>query len=163
MWSFYEYFVLLLTPLRISLCFFTRKPNLLILFLQCFKWLWIVWDLILISELNTNSHFSTSLKSVFFIICRKYNYFLNFIYISGTALVTELCFDFVTMAIYASVFGFTIGAYVGLTSVILVDLLGLDKLTNAFGLLLLFQGVASLIGPPIIGKLFIVLLYLTYY
>ena len=49
-------------------------------------------------------------------------------------------------------FGFTIGAYVGLTSVILVDLLGLDKLTNAFGLLLLFQGVATLIGPPIAGK-----------
>ena len=46
----------------------------------------------------------------------------------------------------------TSGAYVGLTSVVLVDLLGLDKLTNAFGLLLLFQGIASVIGPPIIGK-----------
>lgn len=51
-------------------------------------------------------------------------------------------------------FGFTIGAYVGLTSVILVDLLGLDKLTNAFGLLLLFQGIASLVGPPLAGVLY---------
>lgn len=51
-------------------------------------------------------------------------------------------------------FGFTIGAYVGLTSVILVDLLGLEKLTNAFGLLLLFQGIASFAGPPIVGSLF---------
>lgn len=41
----------------------------------------------------------------------------------------------------------------GLTSVILVDLLGLDNLTNAFGLLLLFQGIASFIGPPIGGLL----------
>jgi MCP family monocarboxylic acid transporter-like MFS transporter 14 len=56
--------------------------------------------------------------------------------------------------LYASVFGFTIGAYVGLTSVILVDLLGLEKLTNAFGLLLLFQGIASLIGPPMAGALY---------
>lgn len=48
--------------------------------------------------------------------------------------------------VYAAVFGFTVGAYVGLTSVILVDLLGLDKLTNAFGLLLLFQGIATFIG-----------------
>lgn len=60
--------------------------------------------------------------------------------------------DFVTLAIYVTVFGFTIGAYVGLTSVILVDLLGLERLTNAFGLLLLFQGIASLVGPPIAGK-----------
>lgn len=62
--------------------------------------------------------------------------------------------DFRTLALYAAVFGFTIGAYVGLTSVILVDLLGLSKLTNAFGLLLLFQGIASFIGPPIVGGLY---------
>lgn len=55
---------------------------------------------------------------------------------------------------FSSVFGFTIGAYVGLTSVILVDLLGLEKLTNAFGLLLLFQGIASFAGPPIVGSLY---------
>ncbi|XP_055371140.1 monocarboxylate transporter 14 [Condylostylus longicornis] len=64
------------------------------------------------------------------------------------------CVTFNTLAFYASVFGFTIGAYVGLTSVILVDLLGLDKLTNAFGLLLLFQGIASLVGPPFAGWLY---------
>lgn len=58
------------------------------------------------------------------------------------------------MAVYSAVFGFTIGAYVGLTSVILVDLLGLNHLTNAFGLLLLFQGIASLVGPPAAGTLF---------
>jgi len=35
---------------------------------------------------------------------------------------------------------------------VLVDLLGLDKLTSSFGLLLMFQGVATLIGPPIAGN-----------
>ncbi|XP_037075112.1 monocarboxylate transporter 12-B-like isoform X2 [Pollicipes pollicipes] len=75
--------------------------------------------------------------------------------LSGLATAfSAFCTSFATLAFYAAVFGFTIGAYVGLTSVILVDLLGLDKLTNAFGLLLLFQGVASLIGPPIAGGLF---------
>lgn len=64
------------------------------------------------------------------------------------------CFDFFTLGTYSSVFGFTIGAYVGLTSVILVDLLGLEKLTNAFGILLLFQGIASLVGPPLAGTNF---------
>lgn len=65
---------------------------------------------------------------------------------------SALCYDYYSFVIYGSVFGFTIGAYVGLTSVILVDLLGLDRLTNAFGLLLLFQGIASFLGPPIAGK-----------
>lgn len=55
---------------------------------------------------------------------------------------------------YAAIFGAFIGVYVGLTSVVLVDLLGLEKLTNAFGLLLLFQGMATLIGPPIAGWLY---------
>ena len=66
----------------------------------------------------------------------------------ATAL-SAFCFEFWGLAVYSAVFGFTIGAYVGLTSVILVDLLGLDNLTNAFGLLLLFQGIASFVGPPI--------------
>lgn len=67
---------------------------------------------------------------------------------------SSLCFDYTLMAFYAATFGATAGAYVSLTSVILVDLLGLDKLTNAFGLLLVFEGVACLIGPPITGWLY---------
>lgn len=66
--------------------------------------------------------------------------------------LSALCVEFWGLATYATVFGFTIGAYVGLTSVILVDLLGLENLTNAFGLLLLFQGIASFVGPPIGGE-----------
>lgn len=65
-----------------------------------------------------------------------------------------VCWEFWGLAMYATAFGFNIGAYVGLTSVVLVDLLGIEKLTNAFGLLLLFQGIASLIGPPFAGWLY---------
>ncbi|CAE1141972.1 unnamed protein product [Acanthosepion pharaonis] len=46
------------------------------------------------------------------------------------------------------------GVYISITSVVLVDLLGLEKLTNSFGLTLLFQGVATLLGPPAAGWLF---------
>lgn len=35
-----------------------------------------------------------------------------------------------------------------------MDLLGLENLTNAFGLLLLFQGIASIVGPPVGGWLY---------
>lgn len=71
-----------------------------------------------------------------------------------STIISVFCLDFDSLMGYSIVFGFTIGAYVGLTSVILVDLLGLEKLTNAFGLLLLFQGIASLLGPPLAGVLF---------
>ena len=68
--------------------------------------------------------------------------------------LSNFCTDLHTQQMFCAVFGITSGAYVGLTSVVLVDLLGLDKLTNAFGLLLLFQGIASVMGPPIIGRLY---------
>uniref|UniRef100_A0A6A7FZE8 Monocarboxylate transporter 14 n=1 Tax=Hirondellea gigas TaxID=1518452 RepID=A0A6A7FZE8_9CRUS len=62
--------------------------------------------------------------------------------------------SFESQMLYAAIFGSTSGAYVGLTSVVLVDLLGMERLTNAFGLLLLAQGMASVIGPPICGSLY---------
>ena len=34
-----------------------------------------------------------------------------------------------------------------------MDILGLDNLTSAFGLLTLFRGFSSMIGPPINGEL----------
>lgn len=54
----------------------------------------------------------------------------------------------------AIVFGIAISGYISLTSIILVDLLGLDKLTNAFGLLILFRGAATVVGSPLAGGLY---------
>ena len=48
--------------------------------------------------------------------------------------------------------GLSVSAYISLTSIILVDLLGLDALTSAFGLLVSFRGVASIVGPPLAGS-----------
>ena len=74
------------------------------------------------------------------------------VWISTATALSSFCVTYTSLVVYAAVFGATIGAYVGLTSVVLVDLLGLQKLTNAFGLVLMFQGIASLAGPPIAGK-----------
>ncbi|KAL1131599.1 hypothetical protein AAG570_011213 [Ranatra chinensis] len=52
---------------------------------------------------------------------------------------------------YAIVFGMSIACFASLRSIIIVDLIGLDRLTNGFGILLLFQGVASVIGSPVAG------------
>ncbi|CAF0791728.1 unnamed protein product [Rotaria sordida] len=55
--------------------------------------------------------------------------------------------------IYATFFGFFTGGYVGLTSIITVDLVGIDKLSNGMGIILLFQGVATAIGTPAAGAM----------
>lgn len=64
------------------------------------------------------------------------------------------CTSFISLAVYAGFYGFLIGVYVCLTPVVLVDLLGLEKLSNAFGVVLFFQGLGAVVGTPIAGKIF---------
>lgn len=51
----------------------------------------------------------------------------------------------------SGLFGLFIAANYALTSIILVELITLDRFTNAYGLLLLVQGIANLVGPPLAG------------
>jgi len=41
--------------------------------------------------------------------------------------------------------------FIALRSIVLVEILGIQKLTNAFGITVLFQGFAVLMGSPISG------------
>ena len=52
---------------------------------------------------------------------------------------------FITVAVLLGLF---VSAYVSLTSIVLVHLLGIDSLTSTFGMLVLFRGMASIFGPP---------------
>ncbi|XP_018576651.1 monocarboxylate transporter 12 [Anoplophora glabripennis] len=51
-------------------------------------------------------------------------------------------------------FAIAVAGFISLSSIILVDLVGLDKLTNAFGLLTFYRGAAALIGTPLAGTLY---------
>ncbi|XP_055372462.1 monocarboxylate transporter 3 [Condylostylus longicornis] len=67
---------------------------------------------------------------------------------------TPLCTSYGAYIAMSIFFGIAISGYISLTSIILVDLLGLDKLTNAFGLLILFRGFAAIIGSPLAGAIY---------
>ncbi|VDL72221.1 unnamed protein product [Nippostrongylus brasiliensis] len=69
-------------------------------------------------------------------------------------LAAPLLPSFFLLATYAGLFGFIISAYVCLTSIVLSDLLGLEKLTNSFGLLVVARGIASLAGSPFAGLVY---------
>ncbi len=68
-----------------------------------------------------------------------------------SVVMIPLFFSYVWMCILASAFGLFIAANYSLTSIILVNLVDLDRFTNAYGLLLLVQGIANLVGPPLAG------------
>ncbi|KAL3886823.1 hypothetical protein ACJMK2_026788 [Sinanodonta woodiana] len=57
------------------------------------------------------------------------------------------------LAFYCILFGSSIAAFVSLRSIIMVELLGIEKLTNSFGLVVMCQGLSSFIGSPIAGVL----------
>ena len=57
-----------------------------------------------------------------------------------------------------------VGVYFCLTPLILVDLLGADKLSNAYGFVLLLRGAGVIAGPPFAGlfyHVFIIIALLT--
>lgn len=73
--------------------------------------------------------------------------------VAGVAtMAVPLLRGYAALAIYCSVFGFFISANYALTTIIIVNLLGMDKLTNAYGIVMLAEGLANVIGPPLAGR-----------
>ncbi|XP_076248341.1 monocarboxylate transporter 9 [Calliopsis andreniformis] len=71
-----------------------------------------------------------------------------------TALIPMVVSSYYSLCAISGAFGLFIGANYSLTSIILVELITLERFTNAYGLLLLVQGIANLMGPPLAGWLY---------
>ncbi|CAK9300426.1 unnamed protein product [Gordionus sp. m RMFG-2023] len=80
-----------------------------------------------------------------------------YLYTAATAGCGLSCFaftfftDYVGLCAFAALYGFLISANYSLTSIILVDLMGLEEFTSSYGLILTAQGIGSLTGTPIGG------------
>ncbi|XP_052218944.1 monocarboxylate transporter 12-like isoform X2 [Dreissena polymorpha] len=59
-----------------------------------------------------------------------------------------------SLMVYSAMFGVFSGVTISLTSVILADIVGIDKLSNAFGMCNFVGGVSVFAGPPVAGRLF---------
>jgi len=68
-----------------------------------------------------------------------------------STLLVPVLKTFALLATYCASFGFFISANYALTLIIVVDLLGMDQMTNAYGFVSLFEGLANLVGPPLAG------------
>jgi len=63
--------------------------------------------------------------------------------------------SFAALLTIAALYGFFIGTYSSQKTVILADLLGTESLSSSFGILICFQGIGTLIGPPLTGRCFV--------
>ncbi|XP_076457911.1 uncharacterized protein LOC143291736 [Babylonia areolata] len=77
------------------------------------------------------------------------------IFVCGLATALfPFCTSYPLLCAVASLFGLSVAAFISLSSILICDLLGLEKLTNGFGLMSLFRGMAAMAGPPLAGYVY---------
>ncbi|CAL7947547.1 unnamed protein product [Xylocopa violacea] len=135
----YTNFVILLPAYAISLGFDKNMSSLL---------LSIVSILDLIGRIGGSALSDVS-------IMPKHWYFVGGLFISGISLaLLPIATSYSMLSAYCGVFGLASGIYVGITAVIMADMLGTEKLTSSYGISLFVNGIIQLVGPPICGIVF---------
>lgn len=82
-------------------------------------------------------------------------YFIGGLFVSGLSLaVLPFTTSYSILCLYCSIFGLASGIYVGVTAVIMADLLGTERLQSTYGISLFVNGILQLIGPPLCGLWF---------
>lgn len=77
-------------------------------------------------------------------------FFVGGLLISGISLsLLPLVSTYLHVSAICSVFGFATGTYVGITAIVMADMLGQERLTSSYGISLCVNGILQLIGPPI--------------
>ncbi|KAL4228585.1 hypothetical protein ACF0H5_011635 [Mactra antiquata] len=64
------------------------------------------------------------------------------------------CETFVTLAVCGAIFGLCMATAVSMRTIVIADHLGIEKLTRAFGMVALFQGIAFMTNAPLAGFLY---------
>lgn len=79
-------------------------------------------------------------------------YFVGGLAISGISLaLLPFSTTYGMVGFWCAVFGLASGVYVGITAVIMADMLGTERLTSSYGISLFVNGILQLIGPPLCG------------
>ncbi|XP_062570435.1 monocarboxylate transporter 12-B-like [Saccostrea cucullata] len=64
------------------------------------------------------------------------------------------CYSYATISVCAAVFGFCMASIVCLRTIVIVEQLGIRRLTSAFSMIAFFQGIAFILNPPAAGFLY---------
>ena len=64
---------------------------------------------------------------------------------------------------YVVVYGFLDGSFIGLLSLVTLDIVGMKDFAQGYGIMLSAIGVPIALGPPVIGELYGSLKYFSYF
>lgn len=79
-------------------------------------------------------------------------YFIGGLALSGASLaVLPFATSYKMLSFWCAIFGLASGVYVGITAVIMADMLGTERLTSSYGISLFVNGILQLVGPPLCG------------
>lgn len=79
-------------------------------------------------------------------------YFVGGLALSGFSLAAmPQATSYTMVSFWCGLFGLASGTYVGITAVIMADMLGTERLTSTYGISLFVNGILQLIGPPLCG------------
>ncbi|XP_072401521.1 monocarboxylate transporter 12 [Diabrotica undecimpunctata] len=79
-------------------------------------------------------------------------YFVGGLLISGISLgIMPLFLNYWAIAAFSALFGLASGTYVGITAIVMADMLGEERLQSTYGMGLFVNGILQLIGPPLCG------------
>ncbi|KAK7499314.1 hypothetical protein BaRGS_00009574 [Batillaria attramentaria] len=73
---------------------------------------------------------------------------------AGVNFIIPWCNSFPLLATAAAAFGVCMAVAVSMRTIVLAEQLGITVLTQSFGVVALFQGLAFTVNPPLAGKLF---------
>lgn len=82
---------------------------------------------------------------------RPYFFTMLLFIIAGASLIIPSLTTFASFGIVCAVYGFMTGSFIAQKMVVLVDILGREKMPSSLGIQRLFQGFGTLIGPPLAG------------
>ncbi|KAH8272212.1 hypothetical protein KR018_011734, partial [Drosophila ironensis] len=82
-------------------------------------------------------------------------YFVGGLSISGLSLsLLPFALSYSSVCFWCALFGLASGIYVGITAVIMADMLGTERLTSSYGISLFINGLLQLVGPPLCNSWF---------
>lgn len=106
----------------------------------------------LVSTLDLVGRIGGSALSDWTTFVPKTYYFVGGLALSGFSLaIMPQASSYSMLGFWCALFGLASGTYVGITAVIMADMLGTDRLTSSYGISLFVNGILQLIGPPLCG------------
>lgn len=82
----------------------------------------------------------------------KRYFFITGLLLSGISLAAiPLVSSYVALSVFCSFFGLASGINVGVTALVMTEMLGSERLMSSYGISLFVNGILQLIGPPLCG------------